>query len=272
MSEVLPTFSQATLRDMFQLTYSQVSAAGDSPCASQDGPPIGIAGQGRHPVSPTPSPGKGKRRKTKGTSGLKCTGSSASADLTQFLGNKCRELLGTVGSMEYVQTWKEKVTPLGLRYWEHTALAHRTSDSDCSGVVFGWATPASNEFEIRDVERMLERRAEVLAKHNNGNGFGMTLGMQVMAMLSGWPTPNSRPLNEQVVMLAGPTSESSPAATGSSAGFQLNPAFSAWLMGYPQDQATPGWDTCSPGWSSWVTAQKMLAEYCEKQEATAPID
>jgi hypothetical protein len=39
---------------------------------------------------------------------------------------------------------------------------------------------------------MLARREEVKAKGYNGNGFGMTLGMTTMAMLTGWPTPATR--------------------------------------------------------------------------------
>ncbi len=45
-------------------------------------------------------------------------------------------------------------------------------------------------------------------------------------------THNARPLNEQVRLLPGPTSNGSPAQTAKPA--QLNAAFSRWLMGYPQ--------------------------------------
>jgi hypothetical protein len=51
-----------------------------------------------------------------------------------------------------------------------------------------WSTPAANEFEPTDVDRMLERREELKAQHVNGNGFGLTLGMA--AHLASWPMPD----------------------------------------------------------------------------------
>ena len=45
--------------------------------------------------------------------------------------------------------------------------------------VAGWPTPAANEYETRDSDRMLQRREEIKAKGINGNGFGLTLGMLV---------------------------------------------------------------------------------------------
>lgn len=85
---------------------------------------------------------------------------------------------------------------------------------------------------------------------------------------------NSRPLNEQVTyMLPGTTSTSSGASTEESdVSRPLNPGFSAWLMGFPQDGQTPGWDTCSPGWSSWVMVKRLLDEYWRTQEPTGSDD
>ena len=74
----------------------------------------------------------------------------------------------------------------------------------------GWPTPTANEFEIRDVERMRERREECKAKGYNGNGFGMTLGMTVMAEVSG------------------PTLSGSPAGTGIQASSTRHSAAGSW--------------------------------------------
>lgn len=130
--------------------------------------------------------------------------------------------------MEYVQTWKRKVTPLGRSYWAHTASGHRTSGRDstsspkgwttpqahdatargkgqklkhgtthgCADLnadadMPGWPTPAAQEFEPGQdgIGAMMDRREEEKAKGRNGNGFGLTLGMT--GHLSGWPTPRT---------------------------------------------------------------------------------
>ena len=152
-----------------------------------------------------------------------------SADLTQSLGSRLKERLGTDGSMIYKQQWKQKVTPSGIVYWAHTASARRTSDNDCTG----WPTPR--------------------LPHGNGPSRGVT-GSHTVESLTGWATPNTmdilparsveamnrqystaRPgrtapanLREQVHPHLYPGST---AATGNTG--QLNPALSRWLMGFP---------------------------------------
>lgn len=89
--------------------------------------------------------------------------------------------------MEYAQTWRERVTPSGLRYSEHTASARRTSDSGCTG----WPTPLAQEFDHTDLEGMEARRRKYQEKYGN-NGFGLTLGQASalwLSALAGWPTP-----------------------------------------------------------------------------------
>jgi hypothetical protein len=320
MNETSEPFHQMTLWDTGKATSSLASADGPTLSASPDGLTTDQYGPEVAPASPTATPESEKATPTTATSGLGSFGSSASVDLTRSLANKCRELLGTDGSMEFSETWKEKATPAGRRYWEHTASARRTSDKGCSGwptcrtadgdkgirsaaapaaelarkgtgadlptviatVSAPWATPASrdykdaacananvpvnallgrqavslspwpttsaNQFEPTDVQAMLKRREKIKAQVINGNGFGLTLAMAMVAHL-------------------GIGSTSSIASTTNPA--VLNPGFSRWLMGFPRGNEILGWDTCSPNWSSWATIQKLLGEYSAKREETA---
>ena len=101
----------------------------------------------------------------------------------------------------------------------------------------GYPTPAAQEFEPRDIDNMMARRAEQRAMGRNGNGFGLTLG---------------------------PTTESSPAPTARRVASRLNPAFSLWLMGIPPMR----WLTSSPNWSRAATVRRLLAKFYERQART----
>src|SRR5690554_6556658 len=111
---------EANSMDMSNVTSSQASEAGLLPFESPDGPTIDPAGQDHAPASRSAPPANAKRKPTNVTSGLKCTGSSASAALSQYLASRLQARLATVGSMEYRQTWRQKTTPAGRLYWAHT--------------------------------------------------------------------------------------------------------------------------------------------------------
>ena len=53
----------------------------------------------------------------------------------------------------------------------------------------GWPTPDSEAQNINDTTWQ-ERQAKLRQQYNNGNGFGMTLGMAVQ--IAGWGTPQAR--------------------------------------------------------------------------------
>lgn len=149
------------------------------PCVSQVGQQAGESGLDHVPVSRSAQRASGKEKKTKGTSGQsglilsEGTTLSASENLSQSLVSRLRQRLGTVGSMEYVETWKERTTPSGMRYWEHTASGHRTSGSDCTG----WAPPTAED----------GRRGGLPPRPHD---TGVPLSQQVA--LVGWVSPSSR--------------------------------------------------------------------------------
>lgn len=135
-------------------------------------------------------------------------------------------------------------------------------DLQTTAKLAGWATPRLEDGES--------------AGMRHSRGVADTLSAQAGQDLAGWSTPQAnepstadRPsraatgrtteyLGRQAL---GPTSSSSPAATGGRG--VLNPAFPLWLMGYP---AT--WQCSCPGWQSWDTIQRLLAESSEKPADT----
>jgi len=85
-----------------------------------------------------------------------------------------------------------------------------------------WPTPTTNQFEGGDPQKLMNRKQAMQEKHNNGNGFGLTLGQMVL-----------------VDQAFGPITSGSPEPTANRGA--LNPAFPCWLMGYPT-----AWDACAP--------------------------
>ncbi len=202
MKDQLPKSLQGTCQHIRNVISSLVSADGAWHSSLQDGQQIDLFGQEAAHASRFPQQVKDSEIKTSAISGQSSSISSASAALSMSLGSRLRAQLATVGSMEYRQTWSQKVTPAGRQYWVHTASGHRTSDKDSTG----WPTPCASDNRDRGSweSPAIQRRIKI--------------GKSI-----------------ELSMLVGVTPQPSTAETEKAAGYQLNPYFSAWLMGFPQE-------------------------------------
>src|ERR1700722_3393559 len=241
------TCGQTTLEDTRNAIFSAASAAGPPPSVSQDGRTTDQYGQQAVHVGLSARQAKAAGLLTSGTYGRHSSISSASAALSQFLGNRSQTQLGTGGSILFRQTWKEKVTPLGRRYWAHTASVLRTSGSGCSS----WASP--NTLDYLKSVNWEERKQK--------GGWANLKDQVTLLPLASWGTPATRDnykaksgtsrskvqehwrLGNQARLASGPTAVGFGAnpnpATQKADGGRLNPEFSLWLMGFP-----PEWASC----------------------------
>ena len=121
----------------------QASLAGLLRSLSPDGPPTGRCGPEVALASHSATQASSAVPQTNGICGLPGSISSASAAQQSSRASRLKQRFGTDGSMEYSQTWKEKTTPAGRRYWAHTASARRTSDNACGG----WPTPTTRDWK-----------------------------------------------------------------------------------------------------------------------------
>ena len=148
------------------------SAGGVLRCNGRELLQTGLSGQAPAPAKTSVAPGSKKGLPANETSGPRSSISSASADLNSSLASRLKTRCATVGSTVYTQTWKERVTPAGLSYWEHTARAPTTSGKGYTG----WPTPNTPSGGPN---------ATSTPNHTGG------MDLEGTVTLVGWRTPNA---------------------------------------------------------------------------------
>lgn len=167
------------LRGFTQCHFSPGSASGLIPSASPDGLTIVRSGQAPARASLSARQAKEMGLLTSGTFGPTSSTSSASADLSMSLANRLQALTQTHGSTLYKQTWKDWITPSGLRRLRQRASVRRTSESELTG----WPSPLAS-----NVKNCYQDWLKVLARKEAGR----QPNLQDFAVLAAWTTPTSR--------------------------------------------------------------------------------
>lgn len=199
MSDQFSMFDLPTWQDTHSATFSRVSPAGPTPCASPDGPRTDPAGPDRLPVSLSASPGKvypatipaTLHRILFGWSGPAapecCLANRSQARMSSerlqaALESALADRLHGLGSTIYAIVWKPHVTPSGRAISRLRASARRTSDSEpSSGLspLSGWITSQAggNSETAASAEKELSR------VHAGG-----VPSLTVQCHLAGWTT------------------------------------------------------------------------------------
>lgn len=222
------------------------SASGRTRFDALDGPMTDLFGPAPVRANLSPRQAKELGLMTSGTSGLRGTGSSASAALQSSLESRLRVRLSSLGSTLYTLTWKGWTTPSGVSRFRLRASAPRTSATGRTG----WPTPTTRDHkdgaECANVplNALLGRVAWLTGWGTpNASAPGGT-PEQALARKSGLTCGRSVTTLDHQVQLAGwPTTTSTdalrkPAANFTTPNVTLNHA--AVLAGWPTPQTRDG--------------------------------
>lgn len=157
-SAVLPTCERRMSEDSRSVIGSPEFQDGRELCGLPGGGMIGKSGPVVARAKVSRRREKGRVSKTPVTSGPISSGSSASVALQSSLSSRLKARLDMDGGILFKQTWKEKVTPAGWRFWAHIASGRRTEDRGC-GASWPIARETDGEKNVRSVEGALREIA-----------------------------------------------------------------------------------------------------------------
>ncbi len=272
--ETLDSLSPRTLSAILRCIYSPASGAGRVLSALLDGRTIAPCGPGHVPANRSRKRAPGAAQKTLDIFGPNSAASSTSGDLQWSLENRLRAR--PFGSTLCSLTWRRFATPSGRPFCRLLASVRRTKET-ASGLLptptraqYGTANngnPHDGRTEYRtkgkpSLSTMARTGlwptptagdAEASGSRNTPSSSakpGLSLTDAVRADGGTgrlWPTPiardsrtiagaKSKPGQEGTEGLIRQVAKAEKATSGA-----LNPAFVAWLMGYP-----PEWVSCAP--------------------------
>ena len=256
MSGIFEMSKHQNYQDSVKSTCSLESGGGPSPSNSagsdQDfGMQIPLFGLDHVPakISATPT----QQAKKKDSEEIAISGRSfndslwkQSRDLNLSLGSRLRARLDMFGSPEFQLTSTTFNTDSGLPHFRLRASVRRINEAD----YFGWPTPQTADSWVPS------NTTENTLRRGDPNGtLRTTTGSlaKEVKLAAGWPTPQTRDikgghqggrirngklstdnLDQAAQLISGNRASWSTASMESRGGFQLNPHFVRWLMGFPR--------------------------------------
>ena len=229
-SEASLTSSPATLPATTNATSLQALAGGRTRSISPGGPLIALSGPALARASRSRLPAKVLEPVTNGICGPTSFASSVPAGPLWSWENRLRERLASVGSTEFLLTWKVTATPAGRSVSRLVPLMRPTSAAEPTGAP--WPTPTVADVQGGRMTRSGARNNEPLL---NGLMPGATWATPTLCgdyNRKGASATSGDGLRTQMRMAhGGPMPILSPATTGKRG--VPNPAFPCWLQGFP---------------------------------------